>query len=170
MFLMISSPTTDARMGYEARCGPRRSRARDPGACATPTSTESHERAGDHQQSARRRAARRGPSLLATIRFSCEFSRPSSFSRLTSSAFIPPYCARQRWNVFSETSSAFGDLGDALALRQQPIGLAQLPDDLLRRVTVSASCRFSSGPLCRAGRTLTRGGPISGFRATGTGT
>lgn len=32
--------------------------------------------------------------------------RSSSFKRLTSSAFIPPYYAHQRWNAFSETSSA----------------------------------------------------------------
>jgi hypothetical protein len=32
----------------------------------------------------------------ATIRFNDWFSRANSFKRLTSSAFIPPYCARQR--------------------------------------------------------------------------
>jgi len=32
----------------------------------------------------------------ATIRFNRAFSSSSSFSRLTSSAFIPPYCARHR--------------------------------------------------------------------------
>src|SRR5438876_11670601 len=50
-------------------------------------------------------------SLFATMRFSFKFSRSSSFKRLTSSAFIPPYCARQRWNVFSETSSCLATSG-----------------------------------------------------------
>jgi hypothetical protein len=36
-------------------------------------------------------------SLSATIRLSRAFSVSSCFSRLTSSAFMPPYCARQRW-------------------------------------------------------------------------
>jgi hypothetical protein len=35
-------------------------------------------------------------SLFATIRFNVTFSRSSSFKRFTSSAFIPPYCARHR--------------------------------------------------------------------------
>ena len=35
-------------------------------------------------------------SLSATIRFSRAFSPSSSFRRLTSSAFSPPYWARQR--------------------------------------------------------------------------
>ena len=36
-------------------------------------------------------------SLSATIRFNLAFSVSSSFRRLTSSAFSPPYWARQRW-------------------------------------------------------------------------
>ena len=36
-------------------------------------------------------------SLSATIRFNRAFSPSSSLSRLTSSAFSPPYWARQRW-------------------------------------------------------------------------
>jgi hypothetical protein len=35
-------------------------------------------------------------SLSATIRFNVTFSRSSSLSRFASSAFIPPYCLRQR--------------------------------------------------------------------------
>src|SRR5205809_5579622 len=53
-------------------------------------------------------------SLSATIRFRRVFSRSSSFSRLTSSPCIPPYCAGQRWNVFSETSSALATSGIVL--------------------------------------------------------
>jgi hypothetical protein len=45
--------------------------------------------------------------LSATKRLSATFSFSSSFSRLASSAFIPPYWARQRWKVTSETSKAF---------------------------------------------------------------
>src|SRR5690606_28142633 len=39
----------------------------------------------------------------ATIRFSRAFSFSSSRSRFASSAFIPPYWFRQRWNVVSLT-------------------------------------------------------------------
>jgi hypothetical protein len=49
--------------------------------------------------------------LSATIRLSAWFSRSSSLSRLTSSAFIPPNWARQRWYVGSETSSALATSG-----------------------------------------------------------
>jgi hypothetical protein len=45
--------------------------------------------------------------LSATRRFSWPFSFSSSFSRLASSAFIPPYWLRQRCKVCSETSRAF---------------------------------------------------------------
>jgi hypothetical protein len=34
--------------------------------------------------------------LIGTIRFNLAFSSSSSFNRFTSSAFIPPYCARHR--------------------------------------------------------------------------
>ena len=49
-------------------------------------------------------------SLSATIRFSRAFSRSSSRSRLASSAFIPPYWLRQRWQVCSEISTCFAAL------------------------------------------------------------
>ena len=50
--------------------------------------------------------ARTSSSLSATRRFNAPFSRSSSFKRLASSAFIPPYWARQRWKVTSDTSRA----------------------------------------------------------------
>ncbi len=63
-------------------------------------------------------------SFSATISFNRLFSSSSSFSRLAASAFMPPYCARQRsyvdWltsKVCSTTASSLPALSMASASR-----------------------------------------------------
>ncbi len=79
------------------------------------------------------------------MRFKEAFSRSSERSRLASSAVMPPYWARQRWKVCSETSSALGHFGYLGALGQHPLGLAELADDL--RGSVSPVLHLIGPPL-----------------------
>src|SRR5438034_4356776 len=59
--------------------------------------------------------------------------------------------------------------GDLLALPEQPVGLPQLPDDLLRRMPASRTSHRSDCPPCPTlgGKTLATTGPTSGGHATG---
>lgn len=75
----VGMPAAPRHRGETAASGP-------PGAGATgsPVSLRDLLQSGDLEH------------LIGTIRFSRAFSASSSLRRLTSSAFIPPYCARQR--------------------------------------------------------------------------
>jgi luciferase family oxidoreductase group 1 len=123
-------------------------------------------------------SARFSSSLSATRRFSWPFSRSSSFRRLTSAAFIPPYWLRQRCRVCSETSSAFAaspavfpseSICSAVrSLRMICSGAVSLPLHLLR--SSFAHCRGREGLSNRADRfpaALALGAPERGTGKTG---
>ena len=67
----------------------------------------------------------------ATSRLRRAFSASSSLSRLASSAFRPPYWARQRWKVCSLIASFWQDLADAQPQGQLDLRGAELGDDLV---------------------------------------
>src|SRR5574337_30881 len=78
----------------------------------------------------------RSTACSATIFFSRAFSFSSSFSRFAWPAFMPPYCARQRWNVFSLMPS-----GLLTAATVAPVASCASASRSFRMIS-SGVCRF----------------------------
>ena len=112
---------------------------------------------GSAPSTCRCRAPGRPRSSSAAV-FSCS----SSFSRLASSAFIPPYWLRQRCQVDSVISRCRHTSSIDLPSGEELLALGQLADHLLGCVPASASS--SCGPPCPilGHRTRTTGGSVQG--------